>query len=55
MIAARDAYATMEEFMEAVFSVQSVLGLYNEDHLCKACTDRGLVCSAKGRIFNNTL
>jgi hypothetical protein len=21
--------------------------------LCKACTDRGLVCSAKGRSFNN--
>jgi hypothetical protein len=25
------------------------------DLLCKACTDRGLVCSAKGRIFNNML
>jgi hypothetical protein len=23
--------------------------------LCKACTDRGLVCSAKIRIFNNML
>jgi hypothetical protein len=25
------------------------------DLLCKACTDKGLVCSAKGRIFNNML
>jgi hypothetical protein len=23
------------------------------DLVCKACTDRGLVCSAKGSIFNN--
>jgi hypothetical protein len=44
--------------METAFSVGSAPRLYNEDPrhdrhdlLCKAYTDRGLVCSAKGRNF----
>jgi hypothetical protein len=32
-MAATDAHATMEELLEAVFSVQSVPRLYNEEQL----------------------
>jgi hypothetical protein len=32
-MAATDTHATKEELVEAVFSVQSVLRLYNEDQL----------------------
>jgi hypothetical protein len=38
--------------MKEMFSVWSVPG---HDMLCKTYTDRGLVCSAKGRFFNNML
>jgi hypothetical protein len=32
-MAATDTHATIEELLEAVFSVQSVQNLYNEGHL----------------------
>jgi hypothetical protein len=33
VIAATDTYATIEELLEVVFSVGSVLSLYNEDRM----------------------
>jgi hypothetical protein len=48
---------------EAVFSVgpprcyitRTSRCLNTHDLLCEDCTDRGLLCSAKGRIFNNMI
>jgi hypothetical protein len=44
---------TIEKMLKAVFSVGFAQRLHNEDPrpaiFCKACTERGLVCSAKGR------
>jgi hypothetical protein len=54
VIAATDTHATIEELLYAALSVWSVPRLYNIG-IGKACTDGGLACSAKGRIFNNML
>jgi hypothetical protein len=52
-MAAADTYATVEELLEAVFSMQSIPRLYNEGQL--PLEENFLVYSVKGRIFNNML
>jgi hypothetical protein len=55
-------YDAVFSMQPALFPLWSIPRLYSimrtngtNDLLCKACIDRGLMYSAKGRIFNNML